>query len=69
MQAREGQRIELVRCTDLWTKLPPGATGTVVFVDSLGTVHVKFDNGVQLGLVAAAGDRFKIIDGEPGAAA
>jgi hypothetical protein len=31
--------------------LGPGDEGTVMFTDSLGTVHVHWDQGFQLGLV------------------
>lgn len=47
----KGDRVRLVRCTDTRTRLKPGDEGTVVFVDSLGTVHVKWDSGSSLGLV------------------
>lgn len=44
-------RIRLVRTSDEYTNLKPGDEGTVVFVDSLGTVHVQWDNGSGLGLI------------------
>ena len=31
--------------------IPPGTKGTVDFVDDIGTVHCKFDNGRLLGLI------------------
>ena len=46
-----GDRIRLVRCTDEWTRLTPGALGTVTVIDSVGTVHVRWDGGGTLGLV------------------
>lgn len=46
-----GERVRLIRCTDPHTSLRPGDTGTVVSVDPLGTVHVRWDNGSTLGLV------------------
>jgi len=46
-----GDRVVLVATTDPWTRLRPGAVGTVGFVDSLGTVHVDWDSGSRLGLV------------------
>ena len=30
-----GKRVELVRCTDQYTRLAPGEEGTVTFVDAL----------------------------------
>jgi len=47
----KGQRIRLVYTSDEYTRLRPGALGTVVLEDSLGTVHVKWDEGSSLGLV------------------
>ena len=55
---KAGRRVELMRCNDPHTRLRPGDRGTVQLVDSLGTVHVKWDNGERLGLVWAAGDRW-----------
>lgn len=46
-----GDRVELLAMNDPYTRLRPGTQGTVTFVDSLGTVHVKWDDGSQLGLV------------------
>jgi hypothetical protein len=36
--------------------LTPGTEGTVAFVDSIGTVHVNWDNGVALGVIVVSGD-------------
>jgi hypothetical protein len=33
------------------TDLAPGDEGTVLFSDSLGTVHVRWDSGGMLGLI------------------
>ena len=47
-----GIRVELVHMDDLYnTKLFPGARGTVVSVDDIGTVHVRWDCGSTLGVV------------------
>jgi hypothetical protein len=56
-----GRRVRLVRCNDPYTALAPGSEGTVTFVDSLGTVHVNWDDGARLGLVEEDGDRFELI--------
>lgn len=50
-EARVGDRVRLVRCTDEWTRLDPGAIGTVDFIDSTGTLHMRWDNGSTLGLI------------------
>lgn len=57
-----GDRVRLVRTTDEHTTLKPGDLGTVGMVDSMGTVHVKWDNGSTLGLVPEAGDRWEVVD-------
>jgi uncharacterized protein DUF4314 len=59
-----GQRVELVQIGEDKRDFdpPPGTKGTVRFIDDTGTVHVKWDNGSQLGLIFEAGDRFKVID-------
>lgn len=47
----KGRRVRLINCNDPWTQLSPGLLGTVNFVDSAGTLHVRWDNGSTLGLV------------------
>jgi len=60
-----GTRVRLV-AYDLGTADPgaarvqPGTEGTVTFQDDLGTVHVAWDTGVQLGLVRGY-DRFEVV--------
>jgi Domain of unknown function (DUF4314) len=56
-----GRRIELVRCTDEYTKLEPGERGTIASVDEMGTVHVNWDNGSNLGLVLGE-DEYRVLD-------
>lgn len=56
-----GQRVRLERCTDEYTRLEPGAEGTISFVDSVGTLHVDWDSGARLGLCVDAGDRYTVI--------
>lgn len=57
----EGRRVRLVRCMDPYTNLPSGTEGTVVFTDSVGTLHVKWDTGSNLGLCADDGDRWEVL--------
>jgi Domain of unknown function (DUF4314) len=54
-----GARVRLVRTTDMWTKLRPGALGTVTGTDDAGTVHVAWDSGSRLGVLTDAGDRIE----------
>ena len=47
-----GCRVMLVAMDDLYREdLIPGSLGTVVFVDSIGTIHVNWDCGSSLGVV------------------
>lgn len=45
----EGARVELVEMNDIQAP-PKGTKGTVICVDGLGTIHVKWDNGCGLGV-------------------
>ncbi len=45
-----GTRVELVSMSDPYTKLQKGATGTVISVDDIGTIHVSWDCGSSLGI-------------------
>lgn len=46
----EGCRVKLVKMDD--SQAPPeGTKGTVRFIDDIGTIHVKWDNGSSLGVV------------------
>jgi hypothetical protein len=58
----EGRRVRLIRCSDPYTRLTPGVEGVVTFVDAVGTVHVTWDDGHRLGLVADDGDQWQVLD-------
>lgn len=47
----KGTRVELVEMDDPYTKIAPGTQGTVIHVDDIGTIHVRWDNGSSLGVV------------------
>ena len=51
MSTAPGARVELVSTSDPHTRLAAGDRGTVAHVDSMGTVHVDWDNGSNLGLI------------------
>lgn len=55
-----GDRVRLLSVSDDWTDLKPGALGTVTFIDALGTVHVDWDSGSNLGLVPGQ-DAFEVL--------
>ena len=43
-----GTRVKLVEVNDI--QAPPiGTLGTVMYVDDIGTIHIKWDNGSTLG--------------------
>lgn len=48
----KGTRVELISMNDPYNKkIKPGCRGTVVSVDSIGTIHVAWDCGSSLGVV------------------
>lgn len=55
-----GTRIKLVHMDDIQAP-PTGTLGTVRYVDDIGTIHIKWDNGSSLGLVVVGGDSFVVI--------
>ena len=55
-----GDRIKLVYTTDPYTNLKKGDEGTITMLDSVGTVHVRWDTGSTLGMVPDE-DRFEVI--------
>lgn len=48
---KPGARVRLVRMNDPYETIPPGTVGKVLYVDSLGTLHVMWSNGSTLGIV------------------
>jgi hypothetical protein len=60
--ARHGDRIRLISTSDTHVMVSPGTEGTVDYVDAVGTVHVRFDDGTKLGLIADE-DAFELIQG------
>ena len=56
-----GDRVECVSMDDPQA-VPTGTCGTVYHIDSLGTIHVHWDNGSGLGLIPGE-DEYKIIGG------
>lgn len=55
-----GTRIELLKMGEDISPIPDNSIGTVEHVDDIGTVHCKFDNGRQLGLIVGIDDFRKI---------
>lgn len=61
LRVLEGKRIELIKMNDPHTTLEPGTQGTVEFVDDMGTLQMKWDNGRTIGIVHGV-DQYKIIE-------
>ena len=57
-----GSRVELIRMNDPYNRsLRPGCEGTVVDVDDMGTVFVRWDCGSGLGVVLGE-DEIRVLD-------
>ena len=46
-----GARVVLHHMDDPYAPVPPGTKGTVTYVDDMGQIGVKWDNGSSLSLV------------------
>ena len=46
-----GTRVELISMEDPFRDMQPGIQGTVIAVDDIATVHIRWDNGSSLGAV------------------
>ena len=57
---QKGMRVKLREMKDSYTNLKEGDEGTIEFVDDLGTIFVKWDNGSGLGLIIGE-DSFEIM--------
>lgn len=56
---KPGMRIKLIHMIDPYS-VPDGTLGTVHHVDDIGTVHMDWDNGSSLGLIADE-DKYEIV--------
>jgi len=54
-----GDRVVLICMGDDPRPIPEGTQGTVRCVDDMGTVHVSWDNGRQLGMCVLDGDAIR----------
>ena len=55
-----GTRIRLNSMEDPYAPITPGTEGEVDFVDDIGTIHMKWDNGRALGIVPGE-DSFSVL--------
>ncbi|MBR0510003.1 MAG: DUF4314 domain-containing protein [Clostridia bacterium] len=59
-----GTRIQLDHMEDPWAPVPPGTRGTVAYVDDIGQIGMKWDNGRTLSLVPGEDSFRKLTDKE-----
>lgn len=59
-----GTRLLLLNMEDPWAPVPPGTRGTVAYVDDIGQIGMKWDNGRTLSLVPGEDSFRKLTDGE-----
>lgn len=59
----EGTRIKLINMDDPYAPVPAGTKGTVEFVDDMGQIAMRWDNGRTLALIPEV-DEFEIIKEE-----
>ncbi|GAA0918917.1 DUF4314 domain-containing protein [Nonomuraea longicatena] len=58
-----GDRVEFIATTDPYTRLRPGDQGTVIRVEPMGGVAVRWDSGAVLGMLPDQGDEIRHIGG------
>ena len=59
-----GTRVELVSMNDPWSKLKPGDMGTVLGVDDIGSLLMRWDNGSGLNVVFGEDKIRKVADAD-----
>ena len=60
MEVYEGCRIRLISMGEDPCPVEPGAVGTVFCIDSIGSIHVRWDNGRSLALIPGV-DVFEVV--------
>ena len=55
-----GTKVKLIKMYDM-QEVPVGTKGIIEFIDDIGTLHIKWENGSTLGLVVGV-DEFEIIE-------
>lgn len=58
-----GTRLELISMDDPYAPVPPGTRGTVQYVDDMGQIGMKWDNGSSLSLISGE-DSFRKLTAE-----
>lgn len=55
-----GTKIKLIKMYDFYSDIAKGEEGVITSVDDIGTIHVTWNSGATLGLIAGV-DEFEII--------
>lgn len=55
-----GTKLKLLSMQDPHSPVPSGTEGEVVYIDSIGTLKMKWDNGRTLGIIVSE-DSFEVI--------
>ena len=55
-----GTRLKLMSMKDPYAAVPSGTEGEVTYIDDIGTLSMKWDNGRSLGIVVSE-DSFEVI--------
>jgi len=58
---KEGMRIRLISMVDDPNPVSPGTEGTIRLVDDIGTIHVRWDDGRQLGVIPGV-DQYQLLE-------
>lgn len=59
-----GTRLELISMDDPYAPVPPGTRGTVQYVDDIGQIGIKWDNGSSLSLIPGEDSYRKLTEEE-----
>lgn len=60
-RAKEGMRIKMISMTDDPNPILMRTEGTINFVDDMGIIHVKWDNGRVLGVIPGV-DKYRLLE-------
>lgn len=58
---KKGDKVKCIHMDDPYNPVPSGTTGTVIAVDSIGQIHVAWENGSGLALVPGV-DSYEIME-------
>ena len=58
---KPGTKVQLIKMYDYISPVSSGTIGSVDFIDDIGNIHMKWENGSRLSLIAGL-DEFKILE-------